>query len=375
MEGKKIFVLGAGASIGNSGGAFPDIKKFFTKARDLELEGSEQFERISNYAKEVFGKNISLSMADIDVEMFFTHLEIDIEKKASPEFFQLRRDFLFIIQNILVKLGIKINRSDGDYSSLLNVLKKSDTIITFNWDVTLDDILGRKEILSPCQRTNNTFQSHSKHYENFVYELSALGEHTMGGLCYREPYKIWEGEKGFLLKAHGSIDWLYCSNESCRAFRKVFPVHGPSDIHYCFECHEQVDYLLIPPILNKLYRQYPLIRKIWNLAEREISIAREIIVWGYSLPPTDFYASWLLRQGRSSFLKSLSIINPSVVSKKSKNIAFSPSFVRRFYDIFRDIIAKDSIYLYENFQDYIEGKEIFKKYDIGEKSYKLKRLQ
>jgi hypothetical protein len=74
--------------------------------------------------------------------------------------------------------------------------------------------------------------------------------------------------------------------------------------------------MIIPPVLKKEYRQYPLIRRIWNIASKEIESADEIIIWGYSLPPTDFLVFGLLRQARDKSLKRLILINPNIVRRK-----------------------------------------------------------
>ena len=40
--------------------------------------------------------------------------------------------------------------------------------------------------------------------------------------------------------------------------------------------------------------------------------ARELVIWGYSLPPTDFYSQWLFRQAPPHRLERVRIINPEV---------------------------------------------------------------
>jgi hypothetical protein len=55
---------------------------------------------------------------------------------------------------------------------------------------------------------------------------------------------------------------------------------------------------IVPPTLRKqlfgVSDNEPL-RDVWTLADQSLSQAERIIVIGYSLPPTDFHAEWLMR--------------------------------------------------------------------------------
>ncbi len=103
-----------------------------------------------------------------------------------------------------------------------------------------------------------------------------------------------------------------------------------------------------------------MIRKIWNLAIEEISVADEIIIWGYSLPPTDFYAYWLLKH-TDKMCSKIALINPGALNKNRdrKNIAF----LKPFRDVF-SWVDRSKTELYECFQDYCEKHDIYEKYNI-----------
>jgi hypothetical protein len=55
---------------------------------------------------------------------------------------------------------------------------------------------------------------------------------------------------------------------------------------------------IVPPTLRKQLsgesENEPL-RDVWTLADQSLRQAEQIAVIGYSLPPTDFHAEWLLR--------------------------------------------------------------------------------
>jgi hypothetical protein len=355
MGSKRIYILGAGSSIGHSKGLFPSITGFFSSAKKLGLSFQSQFNLISNYAEKVIGQNILSGKDRTDIEALFTHIEIEIERKPSSDLLAIRQQLLKLIQEVLIGLEEKLNNQKGEYHEFISMIGPKDTIITFNWDLLLDNLLNRKKILADRLMQLKDNDANSGQYWKFIIKLSAFGEQTIDGIAFEKPYRDWNPATGYYLKAHGSVDWFYCSNESCRASRKTFPLLEPALTHYCSECHEPLESLLIPPALNKEYRHYPLIRRIWNLAAKELNSAEELIIWGYSLPPTDFYCHWLLRQARESPLRSLVIINPSVFHRYRGKKKQHTVFIRRFYDIFKDKISNNSLYLYESFADYFKN--------------------
>ncbi|MBW2330827.1 MAG: hypothetical protein JRF30_07845 [Deltaproteobacteria bacterium] len=362
----KVYILGAGSSIGHSRKLFPAITTFFSRAKEFDLYSNKQFEALANYIRHEMGYNIYASRKGIDIEKVMTHIEIELERRSSPTLLRIRQELLELIKRVLIAAEKEIasRGGKGEYNLLKLSLQENDTIITFNWDLLLDNVLNRIPILKSYQIGKNVPEKYqSSQYYRFILDLSALVEKTWQGAFVRDPYYDWNPPGGYYLKVHGSIDWHYCSNESCRFFQKVFPVLL-DEVYYCSECHEPLEHLLIPPVLNKGYHQYPLIRRIWNLAAKEISSVEELIIWGYSMPPTDFHSAWLLRQCRKNPPKRLLIINPSVKTKKNTVAA---GFVRRFYEIFRGKIEKkkESLSLFENFSDYHDGVDILDKYHIG----------
>lgn len=358
----KVYVLGSGSSIGHSNGLFPSIGKFFSCGSDFGVLQDDKYSGLRSYVKELIGQDIFRTQKDIDIEALMTHIEIDLERKNSPDLLKLRRDLLDLIRSVLIAGEERLPSPEGEYHAFFNVLDKRDSIITFNWDLMLDNILGRSPILvknNSNDRRKASSPISATHYQQFINELSAIGEKTWQGAFIREPYYDWNPNAGYYLKAHGSIDWFYCLNEGCRFFRKVFPLLEPMRTHYCSECHETLECLLIPPVLNKGYRTYPLIRRIWNMAAKVISSAEELVIWGYSLPPTDFYSAWLLRQCGRETLKTLAIVNPSVLTSNRDKV--NAKFVKPFRELMQDKVTIDASSLYENFTDFRTNNNLKKK--------------
>ena len=101
---KRIYILGAGGSIGHSQGSFPSITHFFTSAMKLGHKGDEEFVKIGEYVEEALGLNI-ISKPFVNIEDLCTHIEIEIERKSSPKLLEIRQNLLRLIQDILVGLG------------------------------------------------------------------------------------------------------------------------------------------------------------------------------------------------------------------------------------------------------------------------------
>lgn len=367
---KRLYVLGAGSSIGHTKGIFPSVTGFFPLARNLKLFSTSEFSELVSYVEEVFGLAVKNK---INIEDLFTQIEIDLEKTSASRLLEIRDKLFDLIQHVLSNSEKDMLDEEGQYNRFSSKLEPSDTIITFNWDLLLDNVLNRKLILSALETGKKDESIRSGQYWQFILHLSARGEETWEHIAIKAPYYDWNPNMGYYLKAHGSIDWFYCLNDSCRAFRKVFPTLNYTTTCFCGECHEKLQRLLIPPVLNKGYSQYPLIRRIWNLAAKELSSADELILWGYSLPPTDFYSSWLLRQAREAPLTRLVIIDPAVRTGR-KQARLNSRFVKKFYNIIRGKKPKEIIELYENFDDYCDGTDLIKKHNLGDRQVAFRKV-
>ncbi len=367
---KRVFILGAGSSMGHSKGIFPTIDTFFKVAQsgNLGIDLAGEYKGIVDYIKDRTGRNLLKKPDAFDIEVLFTYLEIELERTASPELIKIREQLLGFIQRVLLGLSNKLKSKDSDFQKFRDHITDDDTVITFNWDLLLDNVFDRLHILEGLYKEDKEIRGVLKsHYHKFIFDFSAFSENTYKHAGITPPYTEWNQGHGYYLKMHGSIDWFHCSNNQCRACLKTFPLLELERPHFCSECHEPLKCLIIPPVLNKGYRQYPLIRRIWNVAAKELSATEEVIIWGYSLPPTDFYASWLLSQARQAPLKRLTIINPSVVKGKKK-IMLNHQFIDRFSEIFRNKLRSDSICLYENYSDYENRKQVYSKHSIKPKN-------
>jgi len=375
---KRVWILGAGASISHSQGEFPGIDSFFAYAKKFGITmGSHrtvraEYAKLASYVEAVFGKRITVIRDGIDIEQLLTFLEIDIQSYDDAETKVLHRRVLRLIFDVISRAQKALGADIEEYDRFVGeILGSDDTIITFN--TMLDDALGRRQQLSSHNVPNGRNQ-----YTSFLQEMSATKDATYNGLSVKPPYADQLPKSGRYLKMHGSIDWHYCDDPKCRGYAKVFPMVEENSPFFCSECHSRMQRLVVPPVLNKRYQDLPLMRSIWNTAEVELQEADEIVVWGYSLPPTDFRAARVLRyfpredetipfQQRK--LQRYTLINPSVVSGKHPK-TLGKAYIRHMLDPVRQRVDKENVELYEDFKKFVAGATVQQQYPtIGNLDY------
>lgn len=354
---KTVYLLGAGASIGHSKSRYPNIMNFFIKAKEFEFFKGQFFDKLLEYVFDTYGIEPRWKKALINIEELLTLIIIDEEYNRDIWNENLSKLAIRFIQNCINHLDQSLDLEKSEYDFFSEIIRPKDTIITFNWDLLLDNVFGRKSHLI----INDNWEKNQ--YGNFILHLSGLGESTYTHVSIEKPYAIntFNGDIGYYIKLHGSIDWKVCINESCRAYGRIFPLLDYQNLSNCAECHEHVDDLLIPPVLNKQYRKYPSIRKLWATALHEIAFADKLVIWGYSLPPTDFYTNWLLRH--TDQLKEVIIINPECIKGKNDK-KWNREFVKKFKNIFSVHGDDVKIKYYEFFMDYYTKKSINDKYGL-----------
>ncbi|MBA7514400.1 hypothetical protein ES705_06428 [subsurface metagenome] len=261
-----------------------------------------------------------------------TFIDIEIENSEDKEIYQIyRKRLLEIIYNLFNKLSMQYKVERGDYNDFVENIHGDDTVITFNWDLLLDRIIKQKE--------------------QYINTQSLILD-EMDAITFNRTFDSKElSEKSFYLKLHGSINWKYCPNSNCWTNNKVII----TEYDRCGRCFKRLNRLIIPPIINKQYKKYPFIEKIWTLASIQLESAEEIVIWGYRLPPTDFYSNWLLSK-TSKKVKKVSIVNPDCIlqGEWKKNRLNKKNFLQPFFDIYGE---KKTI-SYKNYQDYLKGKRI-----------------
>lgn len=347
-----VFILGAGASIAHNP-QMPATNNFFSQAHKNQIlsQDAPGYKDVKQRIADLYGIDIDSIDSKVNIEEFLTFLEIELEKEFDPLTKEAYDYVIFFIRHILQTISQKPGPNDV-YPSLVRLVNPNASFITFNWDTLLDSALvDYKRTLHPT-RYEKTFFSH---------------QYPEVSLKAPSPYNVAQhaDHVGHLLKLHGSLNWFSCSNRICRLSGMPF-LYGMTDaIVYCGECHRRIHPIIIPPVLTKQYESHSIIQKVWQIAERVLSLASSVIIFGYSLPPTDFSAKHLLLTNKPRKLENLTLINPDVISRNQKEPSHNVSFIRHFFEIYSTKISKNNLFLYESFADFLDDCPIERKYGLA----------
>lgn len=360
----RVWILGAGASKSATCGVFPTLLSLVPTARRLGLfeqwRGTIGHEELASYVSRKFAVTLSRS-TELNLEDVLTNLDVDIAVDPKPQLLLARQHLLKMLQHTISYLQDSLTSPASEYIDFAARLEPSTTVITFNWDLLLDDALGRKFRLDQKDPSGGDRWTDGQ-YGSFLWNFTGYGDRTYAKMLPAPPTSSWPGTRGWYLKAHGSIDWRLCENQSCRNYVRLFPVKDALAEPFCSECLETTNLLLVPPTLNKRLREYPTIRRLWTTAAKELECASEVVLWGYSLPPTDFYSSWLLRHVSASQLNSITIVNPEVVRGGRGKVRLNIEYVSRLVPRSKFKDKAFNLRLFESYQDFVAGCELELKY-------------
>lgn len=307
------YIFGAGASYACSSKT-PLITQFFSTAKSR----GGLCEKIRSDLTESINKSLALAEAELldgslNLETVFSLVAMDgemrgllkqelVEGAAGFEAAFLQHQLETFIYELLMTVTERELKGTGDlYDKLLKKADKTDGFMTFNYDLQLDRAFERTFGWSPETGYGFSFKKVLRTDESW-YDASDKKAHPPT-----------------LLKLHGSLNWLNSNGYIHRPpstldyDKKYIGQHYLAETLYRFPGQpafgmtvgvpeEGVEVILqlniVPPILRKQLigeaENEPL-RDVWTLAHQSLTQAERIIVIGYSLPPTDFHAEWLLR--------------------------------------------------------------------------------
>ncbi|HEV7404748.1 MAG TPA: hypothetical protein VGO11_17535 [Chthoniobacteraceae bacterium] len=170
------------------------------------------------------------------------------------------------------------------------------SIISLNWDMALDNALFEALNVNDAYEERDYAPIGVVDYCCYISSLKKHAPRIQSGL--------WTlGAQGYnvkLLKIHGSMNWLQCSN--CQRLfvdfneKKTIPNFlQPGECRHCFRHHIKARLqgsLVMPTFLKDLSNFQ--IKLIWQNAGVELMEADKLVFVGYSLPHADFEFKQLL---------------------------------------------------------------------------------
>jgi hypothetical protein len=362
-----VIILGAGASFESKA---PVMNGFFDKAEDISLYESnkltssaiESFKLVFNLIADLEGvyskSNINLN----NIEAVFGAIEMGLiigrlgNITSKEEILKLKEALITLIVRTLdlsirypLKRVIKQHHAlDSEYErytleptesyrkfvDFIDKIQKkglSCSVITFNYDIALDVALQRK----------------NKGYSYCLYDTDRLFKDTVK-----------------LLKLHGSVNWIKEETDNIRAIDVDKLI--PTDLRLFDDDPKEHRIILsndiermgesafiVPPTWNKTGYYNP-IQKIWSQAAKELSEARAIYTFGYSLPESDSFFRYLyaLSTNSKTRLRRFWVFDPdSRVEDRYKSLIGRGTedrfrfFDEKFSDALGRFIGTDSLFL------------------------------
>ncbi|MCL5057545.1 MAG: hypothetical protein M1130_06030 [Actinobacteria bacterium] len=326
-----VHILGAGASAGYdrsfTGMRCPSAKNFFSVAQGIIgadlVKNRESFKNIVNFLKEYFNLSFSdIEEAGLDMQDVLTFLDLEIDYSDSEvELDMLRRARHEFMNLLTITFNNVLQGPPCPYHAALAAgLGEGDAVISFNYDLLMDTALFHNNPLWNPE-TGYGFLAASR--ENRQVAPSAV----------------------YLLKPHGSFNWISCSTcgniyvlpptqsgvpVNCNSLRSLVPNHS----------EHRLDRLIIPPSLKKDVHGR-VMQQIWMKAHQALKDAGRIVIIGYSLPAADFLVKRLLYRSVSinGNLRELEVVDrnnsesSSPLIKKYKQLLYnSKKQIKLVYD-------------------------------------------
>lgn len=345
---KTVYVLGAGATAGYQGSYIgetsPVSKNFFIKAARVmdihEIKGrhfdndEQTYSHLFNFIERLWGisrEQIGQTDIDIDMEEVFTLLYI--ERQENPHSLELKeawREYMLLMAITFDK--ILYGHPCPHHQKIVNSLAPGDVVISFNYELLMDNALLASKRWFP--------------QDGYGVPCSLLSSRRHF-LPDRPPSEI------YLLKLHGSFNWLYCPN--CKQLftelenmdnRLIFKYSYANKINCPHRsCRQLLQPIIIPPTMMKNYRTMPFTHQLWRRARQALGNADHIVIIGYSFPAADFRTKWLFRKAmeQSKKSKKVTVVNHAQGDKLQ-------AILREYGDLMRT----DNVAHFSTIADYAE---------------------
>lgn len=276
-----VYVIGAGFSAGLGYPLTSDLLMRLWERLDLSF--GEKLARVIRFHHPGFDPARFSSFPNVEQllsEMLVNEELYDASRQYEGKFTKAN------LQNLQRELLLKIAEWFHDLSTAVTpsaptvpwlktfrerVHRESAAVISFNWDLILDELLFGKEI------------------DAASYGFS---KRATGG--------------AILLKPHGSLNWF---EESQGRFLKdkkrtlLFEENGGDSVYAFREFRAPVSKrgrvytpLIIPPVYLKNFKK-PVFKDLWNNCTVTLSTPKKVVFLGYSMPAADLHAQFIMRCG------------------------------------------------------------------------------
>lgn len=329
----KVYVLGAGASRGLNKGAplMADLLKEalkFSLYVDRKSDSFNAADNIKKFLNEIYSSDGQERIPPFEDVLSLLDYCVGSNVPLSGDYSvrnlrDLRDDLIYIMGRVLQE-NMRDNTTKSLADSFVTSLSPTDRIISFNYDLIVDNALLRK-------------------YKSIDYYIPVRNAST------NQP-------NHGIYKLHGSLNWLYCP--VCRELettdtrkQALETLKGEKP---CSKCDTQMEPILITPSFLKDYNN-SFITQLWQEAEHCLHQANEIVFVGYSMPDADIFLRMFLTRavyanklihGRRCKISVIDYVKPECRECYSTEMT---DIHKRYVQLFGDVD-----YDFTGFKEYIQ---------------------
>ena len=289
------FVLGAGFSVDYNPRYVPLSKNFMAIAEQNGfLDPRGRHKELVDFIRKYYGE-----YTDVNIESLATFLTsplIPAREYRYDYHAKLYSDLTEIIFNTVEDVHRHPASDDirRRYQQFANFLVDVHAnIITFNYDLILDDLLGNTRYWYPP--------------DGYGTEMRVFPESARMNSVFQAGVLKPINSEVKLFKLHGSVNWGKPLLPQQYGPEGVFLNEGSalrpmvSLSRYEHVSHPELEPFIVPPILSKdQIQREPILMNSWHRAREALKKSRMIFVIGYSFPQTDFFFEFLIRQATSA---------------------------------------------------------------------------
>ncbi len=311
-------LFGAGATRGAfSDRPFPPPvdKDFFEIAGQIEGRGTRAVaRRVLKSVWELYGRtnNIGLEEYYREVETRARIGSFAKSQNQPRDWDRRRKDLEEVIRRVYIHTTVDMTPKPPRalkspvHQQLLTRLRAGSTIITFNYDLVIEESFETGQVWNPKT--------------GFAIPVTGIShDWPRQWLDSREVDSPGKSDV-HLLKLHGSLGWVQYANRQVRLKNRPYVVRrgASEDISVC------------PPGWNKPIDRNPY-KALWREARLKLESCKSLMIIGYSLPETDLLARALfsevvrMRSARKRYLSHLVLVDPSDAVKERFTSLFTPA--------------------------------------------------
>ncbi len=277
---KCVYVIGAGFSAGLGYPLTGDLlAQFWERIDDCSFR--DKLQRVIEFHNPGFNCEEFVSFPNVEEllsQMMANEQLFDSSRQYEGNFTKsdlagLQRAFLLKIADWFHEISKRVQPRNPRVTWLKvfrdHVQSKKVGIISFNWDLVLDELLFGRGL------DQTSYGFHLKPFSAPVL----IKPHGSLNWFENEPGKHIKAERKFVLSADGK--------ENVYAFKKF---RAPRSTR------REYRPLIVPPVYLKNFEK-PVFRTLWQNCTRLLSITDKVVFLGYSMSAVDFHAQFIMRCG------------------------------------------------------------------------------